>query len=111
MSEIALRFAHDELLIATSKLQQEAITTTSTNREQIVLEVADNGPGITAELKAKIFNPFFSTRHNGLGMGLSIVQTIAEGHHAVLSIRDGEPHERGACFRVVFPALADDRSL
>ncbi len=81
----------------------EVTTSSSADHVHIVLDVADNGPGIAAELADQIFEPFVSTRREGLGMGLPIAKTIAEAHQAVLSVKPREAGQRGACFRVVFP--------
>lgn len=68
----------------------------------VVLDVVDNGPGIPAELKDKIFEPFYSTRHMGLGMGLPIARTIAEAHQAELVVGEPAASGNGAQFRVCF---------
>lgn len=61
--------------------------------DQVVLEVADNGPGMPPELQTRAFEPFFSTKPvgKGSGLGLSVVFGIAEQHHgsAVISSRPG----------------------
>jgi len=44
----------------------------------VILSISDNGPGIPKELCSKIFDPFFSTKKDGTGMGLAIVQRLAE---------------------------------
>ncbi|MDP2627331.1 MAG: response regulator [Candidatus Rokubacteria bacterium] len=73
-------------------------------RGQVVLEVADTGPGIAAEVQAKIFEPFFSTKEpgEGTGLGLSICRGIVESHDGTLTVRS-EPG-RGAVFTVDLPA-------
>ena len=68
----------------------------------VVLDVLDNGPGIPDDVKDKIFEPFYSTRHMGLGMGLPIARTIAEAHHAELAIEEPAASGKGALFRVFF---------
>ena len=71
-----------QCLINLIKNAQEAmdsgtITVRSTYRnESVHLEVADNGPGIPPELQEKIFNPFFSTKDKGAGLGLAMTQKI-----------------------------------
>ncbi len=67
----------------------------------LVLEIADNGPGIPEEDRQRIFEPFVSGRDGGFGLGLSIVHQILEQHHASIEVTDNE--SGGATFRVVLP--------
>jgi two-component system nitrogen regulation sensor histidine kinase NtrY len=69
---------------------------------RIVLEVADTGPGISKEVRARIFEPYFSTKPEGTGLGLAIVASMAADHHAYLRVRTNEP--RGTRFVIEFPA-------
>jgi len=57
-----------------------------------VIEVEDSGPGLDPETKARIFEPFFSTKANGSGLGLALVKKIAEDHGGGVSI-DSAPGE------------------
>lgn len=68
----------------------------------VVIEVEDNGPGLSAEVKSRLFEPFFSTKNTGMGMGLAISQTIAEDHDGKISATDSEAG--GALFRLALPA-------
>jgi two-component system, NtrC family, sensor histidine kinase HydH len=70
------------------------------------VEVAlqDSGPGIPAEMREQIFNPFVTTKRTGVGLGLSIVSKIVDDHGGTIRVTP-EP-TRGACFRVFFPAEA-----
>jgi signal transduction histidine kinase len=61
------------------------------------LLVADSGGGIPADSLGKLFDPFFSTKKEGMGMGLSIVRTIVEAHEGTIS---AENVNGGATFRV-----------
>lgn len=63
----------------------------------IAIEICDNGPGLPAELKETIFKPFATTKAQGMGLGLSICQTIIEAHGG--TIRAITPPEGGTCFR------------
>ncbi len=55
------------------------------------LEVADNGYGIAPEVKARIFEPYFSTKREGTGLGLAIVASIVADHQAFVRVRDNPP--------------------
>lgn len=74
--------------------------------EMATIEVADNGPGIPPEIIHRVFEPFFTTRQvgSGMGMGLSICHTIMEAHEG--SIRVGHRSGGGAVFTIHIP-LAD----
>jgi two-component system nitrogen regulation sensor histidine kinase NtrY len=65
------------------------------------LELADNGDGMTPEVKARLFEPYFSTKKEGTGLGLAIVSAILSDHHAFIRVRDNEP--RGSRFVIEFP--------
>jgi signal transduction histidine kinase len=63
--------------------------------------ISDNGPGIDPDKLDKVFEPFYSTKSTGMGMGLSIASTITEAHHGQLSAE--RPPEGGTLFRLRLP--------
>jgi signal transduction histidine kinase len=65
------------------------------------VSVADNGPGIGEDVRARIFQPFFTTRPNGTGLGLAIVQKVVVTHAG--RITAGRSRLGGALFDLVFP--------
>ncbi len=69
--------------------------------EYVFLEVEDTGSGMPPELLTKIFDPFFSTKFTGRGLGLAAVAGIVRAHHG--AIRVSSQPDRGSTFRVVFP--------
>jgi PAS domain S-box-containing protein len=67
------------------------------------LEVADNGHGIPEDVAAQMFDPFFSTRFVGRGLGLSAVQGVVRAHGG--GIRVSTSAQEGTRFEVLFPAM------
>jgi len=65
------------------------------------LEVADNGSGISDELKARMFEPYFSTKKAGMGLGLTIVSSIIADHNGRIRVEDNHPE--GARFIIELP--------
>lgn len=65
------------------------------------LRIADSGPGIPQAALARLFEPFFTTRENGLGLGLSLCETLAGGMSGSISAGNREP--RGAEFTLSLP--------
>jgi two-component system sensor histidine kinase AtoS len=72
-----------------------------TSRRMLVVTVEDNGPGIPESDRARIFQPFFTTRSRGSGLGLSIVQKIALLHNGNVTV--GSSSRSGARFDLTFP--------
>lgn len=71
-------------------------------RGVVTLEVADNGSGLAPEMRTKIFEPYFSTKENGTGLGLTIVSQIVEDHRGYIRALPNEP--KGTRFSIEFPA-------
>jgi signal transduction histidine kinase len=72
----------------------------------VSIDVADNGPGVKPELRGRIFNPFFTTKAKGTGLGLAKVATVVEAHHGTVECLE-EPGG-GACFRMTLERAPDD---
>jgi len=76
------------------------------DRGGIEVRIEDTGPGISPELREQIFNPFVTTKKTGVGLGLSIVSRIIDGHHGTIRIESGTEGNGpcGARFVIFFPA-------
>ncbi|MDX2165544.1 MAG: ATP-binding protein [Deltaproteobacteria bacterium] len=69
--------------------------------DAVQLRVADSGPGVPAELRARIFDPFVTTRPRGTGLGLAIARQIVEAHGGRIEVGTGP--DGGALFAVTLP--------
>jgi nitrogen-specific signal transduction histidine kinase len=76
-------------------------------RAAAVAEIVDNGPGIPIEMQEQLFNPFFSTKHKGTGLGLPISQRIVEEHGGAIELQS-QPGI-GTTIRVFLPIVAEDQ--
>ena len=68
------------------------------------VEIADTGCGILPEEKARLFEPYFSTKKSGTGLGLTIVNSIISDHHGYIRVKDNYP--KGTIFRIELPVKA-----
>jgi signal transduction histidine kinase len=67
----------------------------------VLVRVVDSGPRVDPEMVKKMFQPFFTTKSSGMGMGLSICQTIVEAHGGLLTAAPSNPH--GMEFQIILP--------
>ena len=67
----------------------------------LAVTVADHGPGIPAELHQRVFEPYFTTKDDGTGLGLALVRVTLEAHRGTISV--AETPGGGATFAIVFP--------
>jgi len=74
---------------------------TAYSRDRVWVSIADVGTGISREEMGLIFKPLYTTKPQGMGMGLSICQSIVEAHKGRIWVSPGEPH--GAVFHFVLP--------
>jgi signal transduction histidine kinase len=82
-------------------LRVEVQPTTQNGREGVELRLADTGTGVPDELREEIFNPFVTTKKTGVGLGLSIVSKIVDGHHGSIHVENAPGG--GAVFTLFFP--------
>jgi two-component system sensor kinase FixL len=85
-------------------LRVMAARVNSASRDGVEVRIEDTGPGIPAELREQIFNPFVTTKKTGVGLGLSIVSRIIDGHHGTIRVEDSGGNQHGACFVIFLPA-------
>jgi C4-dicarboxylate-specific signal transduction histidine kinase len=86
---------------STDGRRREILIRSARNRDGVLVQVQDSGPGIEPALVNRIFEPFFTTKAKGIGMGLSISYSIIESHGGQLSL---ESASQGALFQFTLPA-------
>lgn len=98
-----LRNAMDAVAGNPDSARRVEIATFADARGQAVIQISDSGPGIAAEVRSRIFQPFYTTRSNGLGMGLVISRTIAEAHGGGIDVLDEPAALGGAVVQIRLP--------
>ena len=78
------------------------ITTARTEANFVLVRVADSGPGLDPQTLEHVFDPYYTTKPDGLGMGLAICHSIIDAHNGRLWANANEP--RGAVFQFTLPA-------
>lgn len=73
---------------------------TSCEHGAALIKVRDNGPGITPELAEKVFEPFYTSKVQGTGLGLAVVKSVAEAHHGEVSLINLAGHGAQFCIRL-----------
>jgi signal transduction histidine kinase len=94
--------AYEAMTDTGGRLTVRVAPANSGGRRGVEVDIEDTGPGIPSELHEQIFNPFFTTKKEGVGLGLSLVSKIVDDHRGWIRI-SSEP-SRGARFRVFLPA-------
>ncbi|MEM7292958.1 MAG: HAMP domain-containing sensor histidine kinase [Pseudomonadota bacterium] len=80
------------------------ISATQSSSETVTLTIDDNGPGIPLELREKVFQPFFTTRSDGTGLGLPVVKSVVDAHRGEVGI--GDSSLGGTRFVLNLPGIA-----
>lgn len=75
------------------------------NRGQVQVQVSDDGPGIAADVLPRIFEPYFTTKHRGMGLGLAVVKKVVEEHGG--KIMAANRPQSGACFTITLPLQSE----
>lgn len=94
--------AYEALGSSGGTVRMSAIPQTADGRPGVAVEVEDSGPGVPAELREQIFNPFVTSKPNGVGLGLAIVAKIVDDHHGSIQLKASSL--QGAGFRVFLPS-------
>lgn len=88
-----------------SKVRVLTVTTRPAGDDRLQVEVADTGPGIAEDIAPQLFQPFVTSKPNGMGVGLSISRRIIESHGGELTVRRNEAG--GATFTFTLPLMTE----
>ncbi len=91
------------------KARELRIKVASAAEGRVVFRISDRGPGISPEVAQRLFTPFFTTRPEGMGLGLSLCRTVVEQHGGTLDFTSLQPPASGTEFRFTLPAPAPAR--
>jgi C4-dicarboxylate-specific signal transduction histidine kinase len=102
IQQVLVNIMRNALEAMTDMQQRElSVSTIRLNGETMEIAVADSGPGLLIEIADRLFEPFVSSKHDGMGLGLSISRSIVEAHGGILRY---EPNPGGgAIFRFTLP--------
>ena len=90
-----------EATSAAAESPKEVLVTSRNEASQVIVAVQDSGVGIDPENLNQLFNPFFTTKPHGMGMGLAISRSTIQSHGGRLWAANNSPH--GACFSFTLP--------
>jgi two-component system, NtrC family, sensor histidine kinase HydH len=102
--------AYDAMGSGGGTLQVSVARSQRNEAEGVEAQITDTGPGVPRESREQIFNPFVTTKKTGVGLGLSIVAKIMDGHHGSIRVEDANPAgdgKPGARFVMFFPLAAE----
>jgi len=100
LDQVLWNLCHNALNYCQNKAESVLLRLSGISGRRFMLEVLDDGPGITTEAAQKLFEPFFTTHSGGTGLGLYIARELCEANGAILQYRSRP--EGGACFRIIF---------
>ncbi len=84
------------------------VSVSECEKDQVKIVVTDHGSGMTKEAEENIFQPFFTTKPSGMGLGLAICQSIIESHGGVLSFTKNL--SGGTTFYFTLPVISETKA-
>ncbi|MDR2910702.1 MAG: GHKL domain-containing protein, partial [Bacteroidales bacterium] len=100
IEQVLINFITNATYAVKDKQDPQVILLSGTMEDNPYITVADNGCGISPEIREKIFIPFFSTKKTGTGIGLSLSRKIVKIHNGNLQVQSIEGY--GSTFTIVF---------
>jgi signal transduction histidine kinase len=107
LQQVVLNLIVNALDASAASMSSQVTIGTVARDEEVEVTVRDNGPGLTEDVRRRLFESFFTTKPHGLGLGLPIVQSIIDRHHGRVRAENAE--QGGAIFRVTLPCTRSPR--
>jgi signal transduction histidine kinase len=95
-----LHALYDNAILASAPRVPTITTRACVDRDAVLVEVADDGPGVSKEIAARIFDPLVTGRSGGSGLGLALARRIVAAHRGSIALVESQA---GACFRIRIP--------
>jgi signal transduction histidine kinase len=91
------------------EVSSRVVVSAEMEKGEVVIRVADDGPGVRPSMRERIFEPFVTDKEQGAGLGLAIVRKVADAHGGRVEVGDAIESGlgRGAEFRVYLPGFED----
>jgi signal transduction histidine kinase len=107
LQQVVLNLIVNALDASSASTSPQVTISTIARGDEVEVAVRDNGPGLTPDVRQHLFESFFTTKPQGLGLGLPIVQSIIERHHG--RVRAENADLGGAIFRVIMPGTQNEQ--
>jgi signal transduction histidine kinase len=95
-----LHALYENAILASAPRAPTISTRACVDGDAVLVEVADDGPGVSPEIAARIFDPLVTGRSGGSGLGLALARRIVAAHGGSIVLADSQA---GACFRIRIP--------
>jgi two-component system nitrogen regulation sensor histidine kinase NtrY len=95
-----------EVLAGQEDARVDTVLYARKRKGRVYIEISDNGPGIKPEEQSRMFEPYYSTKRSGTGLGLTIVKSIISDHHGHIRVKPNEP--AGTTFVIELPAARSE---
>jgi two-component system nitrogen regulation sensor histidine kinase NtrY len=95
-----------EVLAGQEGARVDAVLYARKRKGRVYVEIRDNGPGIKTEEQARMFEPYYSTKRSGTGLGLTIVKSLVSDHHGHIRVKPNDP--AGTTFVIELPAARSE---
>ncbi len=99
-----LHVLYENAIAASAPRGPTIVTRAWTESGKVIIEVADDGPGVPADIASTIFEPLVTARAGGTGLGLALARRVVAAHAGTIALLPTAPGQTGATFRVELPA-------